>query len=431
MERKHPLRIAIVGAGLGGSAAAVCFARLGHQVTVFEQRETLNPAGGGISIRPSAARCLLSWGLGPNFDAKADVSPATVLRDLKTGKIATRNVAIDTSDYPDWGTTREETLRILYDKAVAAGANMRFGVDVQDVREDAERVTLVLRTGETVATDLLLAADGIRSRLRPKILSGIRTTFEPCVSSITLYSTRVDGDSLKQDPVTKSMCETSDLTVWMGAGKFVVGRWNHKLDAYGYLFGIQEATDQKGLWDEDGDIEHVRKAFSASCPALRTALTLSSKCDRWKLAEMPDLERWTSKGGRMLLLGDSAHGMLPNAAQGFSQIIEDIAALEYLLQKRPQLSISEATHFWQQFRKPRVDRIKEFAAWNTKVFLDVDNYYLAAAKNQKGSGNIKSMKGIPGDRDAPLWTGKFLKWTQDYDVVGEVKRFLERPVAKI
>ena len=431
MERKQPLRIAIVGSGLGGCAAAFCFARLGHHVTVFEQREALSPAGGGISIRPGATRCLRSWGLGATFDAVADVSPATVLRDLKTGKIATRNVAVDTSDYPDWGTTREETIRILHDKATAAGAEMRFGVDVQDVQETAADVTIALKGGETVVADLLLAADGIRSRLRPKILSGVGTPFEPHVSKITLYTIKVDGDSLKQDPVTNTMCSTLDLTVWMGAGKFVVGRWNHKLDAYGCLFGIQEDTNQKGLWDEDGDIEHVRNAFSASCPALRTALSLALKCDRWKLAEMPDLERWTSKNGRMILLGDSAHGMLPNAAQGFSQIIEDIAALEYLLQKRPELSISQAMHVWQSVRKPRVERIKEFAAWNTNVFLDVDNYYLAAAKKQKESGNIKSLKRIVGDRDAPLWTAKFLKWTQDYDVVGEVKRFLDGPTARM
>lgn len=66
---------------------------------------------------------------------------------------------------------------------------------------------------------------------------------------------------------------------------------------------------------QDGDIEFVRSQFQDSCPSLSAVLQIATTCDRWKIAEMPDLPRWTSKNGRAILLGDSAHAMEPNAAQ--------------------------------------------------------------------------------------------------------------------
>lgn len=60
---------------------------------------------------------------------------------------------------------------------------------------------------------------------------------------------------------------------------------------------------------------YVRKCFEGSCPELVAVLKLATACDRWKVAEMPDLPRWTSRQGGIVLLGDAAHAMQPNAAQ--------------------------------------------------------------------------------------------------------------------
>lgn len=66
---------------------------------------------------------------------------------------------------------------------------------------------------------------------------------------------------------------------------------------------------------KDGDIVFVRQRFEGICPPLSAVLNLATECDRWKIAQMPNLPRWTSKTGRTILLGDSAHAMEPNAAQ--------------------------------------------------------------------------------------------------------------------
>ena len=125
------------------------------------------------------------------------------------------------------------------------------------------------------------------------------------------------------------------------------------------LTGMERDADK---YVQDGDIEYVRKAFADTDTALQAALARRNNCDRWKLAEMPDLPHWTSQHGRIALLGDSAHAMLPNAAHGFSQIVEDIAVLEYLIEKRPLANMPDITHTWQAIRIPRVNKIKAFAA---------------------------------------------------------------------
>ncbi|KAI4153671.1 MAG: hypothetical protein LQ340_002174 [Diploschistes diacapsis] len=378
------MRIIIVGAGLGGLAAAYCFAHKGHEVKLLERRHELSKKGGSISIRPGATRVLISWGLKEQFEAISDNFATTLFRDLYTGEIINSSIAVEVSDYPDWGTERGVTQEVLYNNVVKAGAEIRINCQVDDVCENASGAVVVLGDGSTIMGDIVLVADGIRSHLRGKILEDASASVDPLASNVTLYGMKLGLEEARSDPDLAKVCEDTSLNVSFGNGTFVVFRVNEKLQQFGVLFGVKGLTDQKGLWDEvssdgnslkalaqmpsqDGNVDHVRKVFSNANPALVAALKLATSCDRWRLAELPDLPRWCSKGGRILLLGDSAHAMYPSAAQGFSQIIEDIGALEYLLSlPKPIRSLSA---LWESVRKPRVERIKEYSNANTQMFL--------------------------------------------------------------
>lgn len=135
---------------------------------------------------------------------------------------------------------------------------------------------------------------------------------------------------------------------------------------------------------------------------------------------MPDLPRWTSKSGRIVLLGDSAHAMHPNAAQGFSQIIEDIGVLEFLIARdtRPVSNIPSITMAWQQIRKPRVERIKEYAKYNTQIYLS--GKLPRPPPQGAGMVNVKSLRHVTSRADAKFASSEFVKWTLDFDAVGEV-----------
>lgn len=302
------MRIIIVGAGLGGLTAALCFARNGHKVQVLEQRPDPAPIGGGINIRPGATRLLQKWGLTEGLDQICDITSANALRSLKTGKIATRTIATDISDTKDLGTNRDILLSLLHKKALEAGATLLFSTTVVQVTDTSQEAEVSLGNGTVLRADLILATDGVKSSLRRQVLKGCPGLIEPDVSDWTLYGIRLNRDQMMGEPALAPLMDNSYINVYMGENGLVniTSRYNHKLDTFQALFCIKGNTDQKGLWDEEGDIEYVREFFRGSCKEMVRALEIAKGCDRWKLAELPDLPRWTSENGRILLLGDSA-----------------------------------------------------------------------------------------------------------------------------
>ena len=162
-------------------------------------------------VRPPASKVFISWGLGPDFEAIADTSLGTFLRDMRTGKIATRNVAVDVTDSPDWGTDREATQKLLYDQACEVGADFQFDAAGKDVYDTASEATVVTIGGTTYTADLVLAADGIRSRIRRKILADVGESTDPVISNITLYGVRHTIEDLRSDPEAKSLIDNVNL----------------------------------------------------------------------------------------------------------------------------------------------------------------------------------------------------------------------------
>lgn len=302
------MRIVIVGAGLGGLTAALCFARNGHKVQVLEQRADPTPVGGGINIRPGASRLLRSWGLTEGLEQICDITTANALRSLKTGQVATRTIATDISDSPDLGTNRDILISLLHKSARDAGAVLLFSTTVSQVTESSQEAQVLLGDGTVLQADLVLAADGVKSTIRKHALQGCSGPIEPVVSDYTLYGICLNREQMIGDPVLSPLMDNSYINVYMGENGLVnvTSRYNHKLGKFQALFCIKGDTDQRGLWDEEGDIRYVRKTFRGSCNELVKVLEIAQTCDRWKLAELPDLPRWASEKGRILLLGDSA-----------------------------------------------------------------------------------------------------------------------------
>lgn len=302
------MKIIIVGAGLGGLTAALCFARNGHKVTVLEQRPDPTPLGGGINIRPGATRLLRSWGLAGGLEQICDITSANALRSLKTGKVATRTIATDISDSLDMGTNRDILISLLHKSARDAGAVLLFSTTVSQVAESPWEAQVLLRDGTVLRADLILAADGVKSSLRKRILQGCSGPIEPVVSDVTLYGIQLNREQMIGEPALSPLMGNSHINVYMGENGLVhvTSRYNHRLETYQALFCIKGDTDMKGLWDEQGDIQYVRRMFRGSCNELVRVLEIAETCDRWKLAELPDIPRWASEHGRILLLGDSA-----------------------------------------------------------------------------------------------------------------------------
>ena len=237
-------------------------------------------------IRPPASKAFISWGLRPDFEAVADTSLGTFLRDMRTGKVATRNVPVDIAESPDWGTDREAAQKLLYDKACEAGAEVQFGAVVEDVYDTANEATVMNKGGTIYTADLVLAADGIRSRLRPKILADVKEPIDPVISKITLYGVRHPIEDLRSDPKAKSLIDNVNLQVWMGKKLQVVARSSNKLARWGAVYGVvSDETDQKGLWDEVSGPAPLQRWGSMLISMFRTETSNTS--ERHLLTRIP------------------------------------------------------------------------------------------------------------------------------------------------
>lgn len=423
------MRIIIVGAGLGGLSAAVCFTRKGHDVHVLEQRDAVSPVGGAIGIRPGATRIMHTWGLREKLENISDDMPATVIHSLQTGVVATGTIQADISDQQDWGTNRDVMIEMLFRKVKEAGTKITFGAKVVDVNDDGNKASVTLSNGTQIEADMVLAADGIRSRIRAQILSDLSEPTEPESSDLTLYGAHLEREDFMQVPELRSLQDEGYLHVHIGVNAFIVSRYGAKLQTWKAVFAIKEKTDQQGLWDENGDINYVRDFYKGSCVEMTKVLELVKSCDRWKIAGLPNLSRWTSKGGRIVLLGDSAHAMHPTAAQGFSQIVEDIGVLEYLISEDSDTigNLPSITANWQKIRKPRVERIKEFALANSGRFTG----HVQPATKQAAKWQTISLKHTKPDMYASFLKPEFMKWVHDYDAIGEAQKYLQGTTSRL
>jgi salicylate hydroxylase len=414
------MKIIIVGAGLGGLTAALAFAQHGHGVIVFERREELSPQGGSIMIRSGACSTLHQLGLEADLEAMSDRVPTTLVRDMETGEVIKR-YPVEVSETPAWGTTRLDLMHLLYMKVVEARVDVRFGHFVVDIHDDTDREHpyIELGDGDQIQGDIILVADGIKSRLRERVISLPAGLYEPIVSDTTFYGFNVAVADLERHPGRARLTGQTDVNIWKGECGYVVTRHNSKTEHVSFLYGMQSAIDQEELWDEDGDIDYVRPIFEGSCSELTVPLQIARSCDRWRLAEMPRIPRWRTEAGRVILLGDSAHAMHPNAGQGYSQIVEDIAVLNFLIHddKMKQKPLREITKIWQDIRKPRVERISSFSNWKTQWFSGE-----LAAFTQAGDWgeDARSLEKISPNMDAPFESVAFLKWVLDFDAPAEV-----------
>lgn len=420
------MKIVIVGAGLGGLTAAFRLVKSGHDVHVLERREALGAQGGPVNIRPGASRAMLAWGLGPAIDKISSLTPTVLLRSRASGDLVTRAIAVEASEYPDWAVDRNEAVRALHREACKAGASVLFGHAAVDVEDVSDKAVLTLEDGRTMEADLVLAADGIRSRMRQRVLADLDCTKDPIVSKHTFYAVSLDEAALLPLPGTSRLRDQTNFNIWMGEGGYAITRFHGKQRTMAALFGISSETDQTSLWDDKGDIDLVRSFYKGDCSELVQALAAAKSCDRWRAAEVPDLPRWTSKAGRVLLLGDAAHGMHLSAAQGFSMIVEDIAALDTLihcqgiqLHEDVRRNIPAIGAAWQSIRIPRVERIKANSKWNTDKFSIYKHLPSKAPGATEGLA-IKSLRDTEPNMDAEFGSPEFSKWTLDYDVVAEV-----------
>jgi salicylate hydroxylase len=345
-----PLRAAIIGGGIGGLAAANALIRRGFAVTVFEQAPALGEVGAGVFIFPNGRRQLEGMGFREALAAVgAPVGPGSQYC-RKDGAVVGPIVTTDSSGWNGlYGMHRADLLNVL-----AAGLPpgiVRTGHCAVDFSQDDSAATVSFANGETAQADVVIAADGIHSALQRFVAA----PKPPEYSGVRAYRGLVARDRLEawQDRTHQ---------VWMGDGKhFMVFpvRAGTLLNYVGFVPTDNQTVES---WSAVGDRHELAASFAGWDPQVTTLLGKVESCFWWGLYDRSPLERWTN--GRLALLGDAAHAMLPHLGQGANQAIEDGVALAVLLQGQTPAAVPDILRDYERFRRARTDVVQAEARQN-------------------------------------------------------------------
>lgn len=350
--------IAIVGAGIGGLSAAVALAQRRARVRVFERAGALGEVGAGLQIGPNAVAVLEALGLRSRAELLASVPEAIELRDHRSGRRVARlplgAVAVGRYGRPYWQFHRADLLGVLEAGAREAGVEIVTGTDMLAARPEAGGVRLDFAGGRSESAAVLVGADGVRSGLRAAHFRGGAPRFTGHVA----WRGLVPAERLPAGLVPNAACVT------MGPNRHLVTYPLRGGSLVNFVaVEAREAWQAEG-WSQADDPARLRAAFAGWSGLPGAVLGAVEETFLWGLFDHPVLPAWTS--GRIALLGDACHPMLPFLAQGAAMALEDawVLAAELDVAPEPERGLMA----YEARRKSRATRVQRASARNARIY---------------------------------------------------------------
>ncbi|KAB5523029.1 hypothetical protein GE09DRAFT_1065478 [Coniochaeta sp. 2T2.1] len=363
------LDIIVVGAGIGGLATSVALARRGHTVTVLEQAPALAEVGAGIQIPPNSSRLLHSWGMEPLLASKAVEPRGMTFRRWATGRpIAYTKLVPDFREKfqaPYYVVHRAHLHEALHETAVKLGVTIKLNHRVAEYDESVPSVTT--SDGTTMRADLIVAADGVNSTARQVILGG--EVKDPIQTGFAVYRATVEVEKMKCDPDTAWLLKEPALNVWIGPERHVMSYTIDAGKSFNMVLSHVDGSDPSG-WVAERAIDDMRAQFTGWDPVLTKIIAMIDKTMKWPLMSGdPTIRSWLSPSGKMLMLGDAAHAMMPYMSQGAAMAVEDGAALaEALAHASSQADVPRALAVFDRVRRKRAGQMQEASLVNGKIW---------------------------------------------------------------
>jgi salicylate hydroxylase len=358
----------VVGAGIGGLTAALALRAAGLDVAVYEQADGLREVGAGIQLAPNATRLLHRLGLAAPL-ARVGVKPEAIEhKRWQDGRILLRQPLGETCERtfgaPYYHLYRPDLLAVLAE-ALPAGV-VRLGHRCVAVAQDAGGVTLAFDNGVDARAPVVIGADGIHSTVRALLLGPESPRFSGSIA----YRGLVPAERLQRLGLPRYS------NGWLGPERHFV---HYYVGAGGRLMNfvaIVPARDWRvESWSATGGVADALVEFDGWHPTVRTIIGAADRTHRWALYDREPLETWSV--GRVTLLGDAAHAMLPFMAQGACQAVEDAAVLARCLGGVRPEAVPAALGQYEAIRKPRVWEVQR-ASWRNAT-----TYHLPDGESQR------------------------------------------------
>lgn len=356
--------IIVAGAGLGGLTLALCLAREGLQVTVLEQARALGEVGAGVQISANGARVLHHLGLAERLAEIAFTPERGEIRHWQTGAtLSTRPLgagSLERFGFPYYHLHRADLHAVLAAALETAAPDaIRLARQVTGFTQSDDRVTVATVSGESYEADVLVGADGIHSTVRAGLFGPDEPRFTGCVAWRALIPTaRLPAGHVR--PVASN---------WIGKG----GHFVHYYVRAGALVNCVGVVERgqwlAESWSTEGGREDFQADFRGWNGALQVLIETAERCFRWGLFDREPMPRWTR--GRVTLLGDACHPMLPFMAQGAVMALEDAYTLARCLAVAGPAHRA-ALERYEALRRERTAQVQQMSRGNIAFFHNAD-----------------------------------------------------------
>ncbi|MEM7662577.1 MAG: FAD-dependent monooxygenase [Pseudomonadota bacterium] len=393
------MKVLIAGAGIGGFTAALCCLHHGHEVVLFEQANELSQVGAGIQVSPNAMKVFQALGIADAI-AERGFRPEAIETRMGESGLTLFKIPLVARAKREWGAPYLHIHRADYVAALAqalltqAPDAIRLGRSVAGYSQSDTSVSIRFDDGTEEEGDVIIGADGIHSRIREQMFG----PGEPRFTGNIAWRAVVPASLLERDRPNATAC------AWMGKGKHAVTYYLRNGELVNFV-GVVERDDwQREGWQERGSKEELQNDFAGWHPAIRELINSADDQElfRWALFDRSPLPGWTD--GRVALLGDAAHSMLPFLAQGAAMAVEDAWVLARALSEG--VSVSSALIDYQGQRLPRTSKVQSASRSNMTTF-----------HQRTLSGRLRTYGPMwLGGRLAPQVVNARMNWLYGYDV---------------
>lgn len=354
------MKVIIVGAGIGGLVTALALVKNGVDVVLLEQAPQLKEIGAGIQIGANGVHVLRKLGLEAEL-ARAGIAPLSWdLLDYASGRMIFSTPLGERAEQhygaPLYNVHRADLIKLLVN-ALPAGV-LQTGRKGVGLGQDAGGAWVDLETGERLVADLVVGADGIHSAMRERLWGRDEMQY----ADILMWRALIPASRLTHVDLPRRG------NYWIGPGRTIISYWVRE-DLYSVLASVPDSEVKRESWTESGDIEELHRSFADGESRVLATLNEIDTAFITGMYYRNPLPRWTN--GRITLLGDAAHPMVPFLAQGACQAIEDAWALATRLE-RCGGAVSDALESYEAMRRPRTTRMQSGARAMVKLVHEDD-----------------------------------------------------------
>ena len=340
--------IGIIGGGIGGLAAAIALHRAGHEVLVFEQARQFSRVGADINLTPNAVRALDGLGIGAALREHGARPTHRVSRNWDTGEetsvLAMSGEAEAKYGAPQLTLHRADLLQAL--EAALPAERIRLGKRATGIAQDETGVNLAFADGTQASVSALVGADGIHSVVR----SALFGEEQPRFTGVVAYRAVIPRERLDLPGLDR-------FTKWWGpnaASQIVTFPISAGRETFIFATTPQESWREES-WTTPGSVEELRAEYAGYHSEARALLAACDSVLKTALYERDPLPSWSR--GRVTLLGDACHPMMPFMAQGAGMAVEDAVVLARCLHEG-MADIPAALRRYEQARMARTAEIQ-------------------------------------------------------------------------